>query len=186
MKLFVGCSSSNDIPNKYVDDCKIYLNELLENNDLVFGAYNAGLMGEAYNIAISSKRKIIGACPSVYEGDLLNLNCTKEIITDDILERTKVLIEEADALIFLPGGIGTILELIAAIDKKRNNEIDKPIIIYNSYNFFDGLFNFLEKIYEEKFSNESVKSCYYFSDSANSTINYINDYYKKRKVKSKK
>ena len=65
-----------------------------------------------------------------------------------------------------------------AIDKKRNGEIDKPIIIYNCYNFFDDLFLFLEKIYKEKFSNENIRKCYYFSNSAVDTLNYLNQYKK--------
>ena len=176
MKLFIGCSSSNEIDSNYILDCKIYLEELLKENDLVFGAYDAGLMGVSYNIAHNNERVITGICPEVYEKDLLELSCTNKIITDDILSRTKLLIEEADALIFLPGGIGTILELIAAIDKKRNNEIDKPIIIYNCNNFFDKLFDFLEKIYNEKFSSKIIKDCYYFSDSAIDTLSYVKNY----------
>ena len=179
MNLFIACSSSNDISNNYLELSKSYLDILLKEHNLVFGAYDAGIMGIAYNSALNNKRKITGVCPKCYENDLLNLNCSNKIITDDILTRTKSLIDEADALIFLPGGIGTILELLAAIDKKRNNEIDKPLIIYNINNFFDKLFDFLEKIYDENFSNNNIRNCYYFSKSAEDTLYYINNYYKK-------
>lgn len=50
MKLFIGCSSSNNIPTEYFDDCKVLLEELMKENDLVFGACNSGLMGLAYNM----------------------------------------------------------------------------------------------------------------------------------------
>ena len=120
MNLFVACSSSNDISNNYLELSKSYLDALLKEHNLVFGAYNAGIMGIAYNITLNNKKKITGVCPKCYKNDLLNLNCDNEIITEDILTRTKSLIDEADALIFLPGGVGTILELVAAIDKKKN------------------------------------------------------------------
>ena len=178
MNLFIGCSSSNDIDNKYMDDCNVYLSELLKENDLVFGAYKEGLMGLSYEIAKCNNREIIGIAPKVFESDLINLNCDKKIVADDILGRTGILIKEADALIFLPGGIGTILELMAAIDMKRNGEFDKPIVIYNSYNFFDELFIFLNKIYNEKFSSINVKDCYYFTSDAKDTLNYIKNYKK--------
>ena len=180
MNLFIGCASSNDIDNKYFESCKEYLEGLFEsNNNLVFGAYNSGIMGLAYEIALNNKRKIIGSCPIVFKDDLLNLHCTKEIVTNNILERTNSLISESDALIFLPGGIGTVLELMAAIDGKRNGEFNKPIIIYNCYNFFDIWKDFLEKIYNENFSNINVKDCYYFSNNSKDTLDYINKYYKK-------
>ena len=174
MNLFIGCSSSNDIPDKYLIECQKYLEDLFKlDNNLVFGAYNAGLMGLAYETAINNKREIIGICPIVFKEDLFNLNCTKKIVTDDILGRTRALIKEADALIFLPGGIGTILELMAAIDMKRNGEINKPIIIYNCCNFFDILFDFLDKIYDEKFTSSDVKKCYYITNNVKDTLNFI-------------
>ena len=178
MKLFIGCSSSNDIDKKYIDDCNVYLTELMRENDLVYGAYNEGLMGLSYEIAKSNNRKIIGIAPKVFESDLINLGCDEKIVTEDILERTSMLIKNCDALIFLPGGIGTILELLAAIDMKRNGEFDKPIIIYNSYNFFGELFIFLNKIYVEKFSSINVSECYYFASDAYDTLSYIKNYKK--------
>ena len=50
MKLFIGCSSTNNIPDKYLKDCSNYLDELLRENDIVFGGCSTGLMGLAYNI----------------------------------------------------------------------------------------------------------------------------------------
>lgn len=178
MKLFVGCSSSNDIPLKYIDDCKNYLTKLLKDNDLVFGAYNSGIMKISYDIAKKMNRKVIGISPVYFKEDLLQLDCDVEILTDSISQRTDKVMEESDAIIFLPGGIGTTYELLSAIESKRSNEFDKPIIIYNSNNFFDKLIEYLEKTYEEKFSSLKIKDCYYIAKSADDTINYLSNYYK--------
>jgi len=187
MNLFIGCASSEEIPSKYLVKCKKYLEGLFEkDNNLVFGAYKSGIMGIAYDIAIANNKDIIGACPKVFQNDLLNINCTKEIVTEDILDRTKVLIDEADALIFFPGGIGTILELMASIDKKRNGEINKPIILYNCCNFFEELFIFLDKIYAENFSSQEVRNCYYISNDVQDTLDYINNYYEDINIKKRK
>ena len=67
MKLFIGCSSSNDIPTEYFEDCKIFLEELMKENDLVFGACTTGLMGLAYNTALNNNREVTGICPEVYK-----------------------------------------------------------------------------------------------------------------------
>ena len=157
MKLFIGCSSSEQIPQIYIKDCENYLKELFKlDNTLVFGAYNKGLMAISYEQA---------------------LNNNKEIITNSISERTEKLIEESDVLIFLPGGIGTIYELLTAIESKRSKEFDKPIIIYNSNHYFDNLLLFLDNIYNQNFTNKSVKNCYHISNNITDTIEYINNYY---------
>ena len=175
MKLFIGCSSSNDIPEIYNTDCANNLEELFKlDNELVFGAYNKGLMAISYDIAKKNKRKVTGITPKIFVEALKDLECDEEIITTSISRRTDKLIEESDALIFLPGGIGTIYELFTAIESKRSGEFDKPIIIYNCNHFFDKLLLFLEDIYNEKFTSRLVKDTYHISESATDTIEYIN------------
>ena len=51
------------------------------------------------------------------------------------------------------------------------------MIIYNACGYFDKLFEFLDVLYGDKFSPLKVKDCYYFSDSAEDTLNYIKNYY---------
>ena len=105
MRIFVGCSASEEIPNKYREDSKELLNELFkQENDLVFGACNSGIMADAYNIALDNKRDIVGICPEAYIHDFKELKCTEEIITKNVNERTDGLIRESDVLLFLPGG----------------------------------------------------------------------------------
>jgi len=184
MKIFIGCSSSSDIPKNYLEDSKKCLETLFKNDcDLVFGACNNGIMGIAYNSALNNDREIIGICPELYKDDFLELKCTTEVLTNSISERTDKIIEEADILLFLPGGIGTIYELLTTIESKRSHEFDKPIIIYNSNNYFEKLLDFLEKIYTEKFTSSKVKSTYHVFDSSDDLIAYLKEYKKQQYVK---
>lgn len=184
MKLFIGCSSSNNIPSEYLSDCKEYLNTLLVSNDIVFGACSTGLMGISYKTAKANGNKVTGICPKVYKDDLLGLNCDEEELTTSISDRTDKVIANSDALIFLPGGIGTIYELFTAIESKRNHEFDKPIVIYNSHQYFDRLLEFLEVMYQQGFTAEKVKECYHISNSATDTLDYLKKYnYCKKLVK---
>lgn len=176
MKLFVACSASRDIPNEYFTDCSNFLTKLMKDNDLVFGACKSGLMELVYDITKENKNKVIGICPDIYKHDFKELECDVEIITENISERTNNLIKESDALIFLPGGIGTINELFTAIELKRCHEFDKPIVIYNLNGFYDKLLVFLEKLYNEKFARIIDKDLYLVSDNLESILNYINNY----------
>ena len=183
MKLFIGCSSSNDTPSMYIEDCKKFLEELfMLDYDLVFGACKEGIMGLSYDVALNNFRDIIGIFPEVYKNGAENLQCLK-IPVRTINDRTDKLISESDALVFLPGGFGTIYELFTAIESKRGSEHDKPIIIYNSCGYFDKLLNFISLMYEERFASNKIKDYYYVCDNIDDVVLYINNYYKKNKVR---
>ena len=154
MKIFVGASSSDSIAEKYVLDCENMLNEILKDNDLVFGAYDKGLMGCSYKIAKSNKRKITGICPSKYKKGLESLSCDNEVITNSILDSTMKIYNNCDAIIILPGGFGSIYEFFTANYCKICDEIDIPVIIYNSCGYYDKLISFISEISENGFIKE--------------------------------
>lgn len=181
LNIFIGGSSRNDIPKQYLDDCNTYLEGLFNyETNLVFGASNDGLMGISYNMAKDKKRDIIGICPNSYQKALKKLNCNKQIITKTVQERTSKLFELSDALVFLPGGIGTIYEFFQALECKRTNEFDKPIILYNSCGYFNTMLEFIDEIYLNKFADIKDSKNYHISNSSKDTITYINDYYEEK------
>ena len=174
MKIFVGCSASEDIPGKYRLDCNMLLDELFRsNNDLVFGACNSGIMSDAYMSALAHGRDIVGICPEAYVDDFKDLKCTSEIVTKSVNDRTDGLINESEVLLFLPGGFGSVYELFTAIESKRCHEHNRNIIIYNSEGFYDELLSFIEKIYNEKFAKEYVRDYYFVSNDKIEIIDYI-------------
>lgn len=176
MKIFIGCSSSDEIPEKYLSDCEKLISTLFsKNHDLVFGASNQGLMGLSYNIAKENKRKVIGICPYAYKEDLKKLDCNLELTTQSIGDRTNKLIELSDIIIFLPGGIGTVYELLTTIESKRSGEFNKPILVYNSHGYFDKLFKFLEQLYNEKFTSKTVSDCYHISNTIEDALDFLNN-----------
>lgn len=186
MKVFIGCSASDYIPDKYFLDCKNFLEELFERDfDLVFGACNAGLMGMTYNVALNNNKNIIGIYPETYKNSAEKIQGNK-ILTPTIGLRTDLVIKESDALIFLPGGFGTVYELFTAIEFKRGCEFNKPIIIYNSCGYFDKMLEFIEITYKENFASRNVNNCYYICDSAKDAIRYIDSYYGKGGISRKK
>lgn len=177
MKLFVGCSSSDLIDEKYLNESKKFLEEIFkEDNDLVFGACDNGLMGYAYRIAKENKRNIIGICPLAYKDDFKFLECTIELIEPTISKRTEAVIENSDGLIIFPGGIGTIYELFNIIESKRNYEFDKPIVIYNLNGFYDEILDFLNKLCKEKFVKEKNLNIFYVATSAKEALEYLYNY----------
>lgn len=182
MRLGICSSSVEKIDQKYMRDCDDYLEGLFSlSYDLVFGAYDKGIMNLSYQKALKYQRKIIGITPQGFADDLKRLRCTKEFVTEGIGKRTEELIRQSDALIFLPGGIGTIYELLTAIELKRSGEFDKPIIVYNGNGYYSKLLDFFEMMYEEHFADESIRECYYVTENSHDTVVYLDQYFTSKK-----
>ncbi len=180
MEIFVGASSNENIPQKYVEDCQDMLSEVLKDNNLVFGAYDKGLMGVAYRLAKENKKLVTGICPNVYKESLRSLNCDKALITNSITDSTMSIYKTSDAMIFLPGGFGSIYEFFTAIYCKICKEIDIPVILYNSCGFYDKLISFMQDIINENLVRESEQGKFYIANNKEEVLAYLKDNNKKR------
>jgi len=162
---FVGCSSSKNTPDFFYESA-IKLGLILSENNfnLVFGACNNGLMGEIYRTMKKNNSKIIGISTNMYKDDFKELECDEEYITTNTNERINLMYSKSNILIFLPGATGTLEEIVIAIEKKRTNEIDLPIIIFDENNYYLPLIEQLINLER-----------YGFSNNCNSLYEYIND-----------
>ncbi len=165
MKLFIGCSANENIPQNITKDCEKLLKSLLKDNDLVFGACHTGIMGISYKIAKENKRKVTGICPKFYAEEFTKLQCDEEIITDNMLDSTLKIYENSDVIIMLPGGIGTIYEFFTAIQSKRSQDHHLPIILYNSCGYYNYLITFINKMEQDNFIDEETKKEFYIVSS---------------------
>lgn len=177
MNIAVCCSSSNDISRKYLESSKRLLQLIFKSdNDLVFGAMNSGIMGVAYRVAKRNNRKVIGIAPEIYKDDFKELDCDKEILTKNVSDRTDALINNSDILMFFPGGVGTLYELMTAIEMKRSREFDKPIILCNDTGFFDDIIQMLDKIYAQNFANPKVRLKYNVANDDMTVMDLLSRY----------
>ena len=176
MLLCIACSAEKGIPRKYINDCKRILDEIMRENDLIFGASNCGIMGIAYRAAKLNQRKVIAVCPKFYRDSLSELECDQEILTERVLESTEIMVDKCDALIFMPGGLGTLYEFFLAIQGIICEEHTKPIIVYNSCGFYDDILNFLVKIKGKKFMTEKTFSSFKVANNITELKKLINNY----------
>ena len=184
MNIAVCCSSSNDISRKYLKNSKKLLRLVFKrDNDLVFGAMNSGIMGIAYRIAKQNNRRVTGIAPEIYKDDFKQLDCDKEILTKNVNDRTNALINNSDVLMFLPGGVGTLYELMTAIEMKRSGEFDKPIILCNDTGFFDDIMQMLNKVYAQNFTSSKVRLSYNVANDYMTVIDLLSRYSSINKTK---
>jgi uncharacterized protein (TIGR00730 family) len=152
-KVTIYCSSSNSLPQKYYEETK-KIGQLLakENITIIYGGGSSGLMGTLADSALENKGNVIGVIPrfmKAVEWDHKGLNLMIE--TEDMAERKKMLIEGTDAVIALPGGVGTFEELFEVLSAKRLGLFTKPIIIYNFQGFYNPIIEMLETCVKENF-----------------------------------
>ena len=185
-KICVFCSSSSAVSEKYFQIAK-KLGEIiaLNNYELVYGGANVGLMKAISDAVINNNGKVIGVIPEViYNKGLANKNLTQLIVTKNMSARKQKMNELSDAFIALPGGFGTLEELLEVITLKQLEEHLKPIVILNYEDFYTNLFKQFDVFYNSKFSKNIYRNLYFISTKVDDIINYINNY-KEKKIDSK-
>ena len=75
-------------------------------------------------------------------------------------DRKQKLIDQADVILVLPGGIGTLDECLGAIAAKQLGEHSKPIILYNCYDYWSGFIEYLELLYEQRMISQNLSDLY--------------------------
>jgi len=153
VRVCVFAASSSRIDKVFFDDAAL-VGELFADAgiEVVFGGGGIGLMGKLADAVLRKNGKITGVIPSFMkkEGWGHN-NLTEDIITNDMNERKKTMFSLSDAVVALPGGIGTIEELTEAITLKQLSLWNGPIIILNTMGYYDSLFEFFNKMVENNF-----------------------------------
>jgi uncharacterized protein (TIGR00730 family) len=153
MTICVFASSSSRIDNGYVT-AAISLGSLLARSkmEVVYGGGGIGLMGKLADAVIENGGKITGVIPSFMVDEGWNHPLVKEmILTPDMGERKKQMFSMANAIVALPGGVGTLEELTEAITLKQLGLFKGPIIILNTLNFYNSLIEFLEHMVSGNF-----------------------------------
>lgn len=175
MKIFIGCSSSDEISVEYKIVTKFLVEKLSVDNDLVFGCTNRGLMGICYREFLKNNRKIIGICYEMYKDDLKGLKLDEVYMVKTLAESNETLIGNADIIIFLPGAFGTLTEFMHMLEEKRTGLHNKDIIIFNINGFYDGLISTFDLINIKISNNYNYKKLCTIFNTVDDIYNYINE-----------
>ena len=112
---------------------------------LVYGGGSVGLMGALATTVLDHGGTVTGVIPEFLTGREQMLNRVQElVITRDMHERKRIMFERADAFVALPGGIGTLEEIVEQMTWAQLGRHKKPILIANIDGFWDPLCALLE------------------------------------------
>ena len=149
----VFCGSSSGLNPAYTKATKL-LGETLADRDitLVYGAGNVGLMGVVADAALSKNGKVIGTIPQfLVDKEVAHYGITELIITETMHERKQKMVDVAEGIIVLPGGIGTLDEFFEMFTWQQLGLHDKSIGILNVNGFYDHLLAHITHMVQEGF-----------------------------------
>jgi uncharacterized protein (TIGR00730 family) len=152
-RICVYCASSEQVAGRYLDAAR-ELGRILAQAGVtvVYGGGRLGLMGRLAEGALAAEGKIIGVIPRfMQELEWGHGGLTELHLVEDMRERKHRMLLHSDAVIALPGGCGTLEELLEAITLKRLGLYFNPIVIINVTGFFDPLITMLERCVCEGF-----------------------------------
>ncbi|MBR2043642.1 MAG: TIGR00730 family Rossman fold protein [Clostridia bacterium] len=141
---------------------------------LIFGGGKNGLMGAVARGMSKEKGRIIGIAPKFFKPDgVLYEQCTEFIYTEDMRSRKALLEQKGDAIIVLPGGIGTYDEFFEVLTLNTLGRINKRIAIFNLRGYYDHLFSMLSHTAKEGFMEKSVVDGLKFTASPEELLDFL-------------
>lgn len=119
---------------------------------LVYGGGGLGLMGQTARAVLAHGGRVTGIIPQfLSEKEQLLKDVQESIITVDMHERKKLMYERSDAFVALPGGIGTLEELVEQLTWAQLGRHTKPIVLANIDKFWDPFLDLLAHMQKEAF-----------------------------------
>jgi uncharacterized protein (TIGR00730 family) len=174
-RICVYCASSNKVDKSYFDAAEKLAIQLVSHGiTVVYGGGANGLMGHLADTVIKHGGRIVGIIPEfMKEIEWMHKQVEEIHVVADMHERKKKFLEGTDALIALPGGSGTLEELLEAISLKRLGLYTKPIVIMNINNYYAPLIEMLEKSIRENFMSEEHRKIWTVVSDPDDIINAI-------------
>lgn len=149
----IYCASSTQIDPVYFDHARLLGRQLAEAHiRIVNGAGNIGLMGAVSDAALEAGGEVTGVIPHfMVEQGWNHTGLTETIVVNDMHERKQTMARLSDAVIALPGGYGTLEELLEIITWKQLGLYLNPIVILNTNGYYDPLLQLFRQAVDERF-----------------------------------
>jgi uncharacterized protein (TIGR00730 family) len=149
----VYCASGPGKNPAFVEAARGFGRILAENGiRLVYGGGSVGLMGALADAVLDQGGAVTGVIPDfLVNREHMLARAQERIITRDMHERKRVMFERADAFVALPGGVGTLEELVEQLTWAQLGRHKKPILILNIEGFWDPLCALLDQMEKLEF-----------------------------------
>ncbi len=174
----VFSSSSDAVAKDYFDAADEMGKQIVQNGyTLVYGGGAIGLMGAMARSVHRFGGKVIGVIPEkLNKPGIVYENADQLIVTRTMRERKALMEEHADAFAGMPGGFGTLEEILEIITLKQIQTHQKPIVLLDTCNFYQPLILLFEQIYRERFAKSIHRQLYHIAPTVPSAMEYLRSY----------
>jgi uncharacterized protein (TIGR00730 family) len=178
MEICIYGASSSNLEQSYYDAARELGGEIASRgHGLVFGGGRHGLMGACAEGAAARGGRILGIAPKFFdEPGILFPGCSEFIYTDTMRERKQLMEDRSDAVVVLPGGIGTYEEFFEMLTLRQLGQSAKAIAVLNVNGYFEPMEALLRLTAEKKFMSERCLSLYATVSSPAGALDYIESY----------
>ncbi len=174
----VFCSSSNTVDVEFFQ-AAAEMGRLIgqEGHTLIYGAGALGLMGTLARSVHEHGGHVVGVIPQFMVARGVAYTQSDElVVTRDMRERKALMEARSDAFIALPGGFGTLEELLEQLAFRQLEQHNKPIVVVNTRGFYDHLARLLEHICRERFAKPGHLDLCHVASDAHAALDYIDRY----------
>ncbi len=174
----VFSSSSDAIEREFFSAAlELGMEIALRNGTLVFGGTNVGLMGAVARATQKHGGRVVGVIPDFMRSRGISFASADElIVTRDMRERKATMESRSDAFIALPGGFGTLEEMIEIITLKQLRQHAKPVVFLDINNFYRPLQRLFEHMITQHFAKEAMRQIYHFANDVPAAFKYLDEY----------
>ena len=171
----VYCGSNVGINPAYADAARTLGRAMAEAGiGLVYGGGGLGLMGEIARTVLAHGGRVTGIIPEFLSKKERMLRDAHEmIVVDDMHQRKKLMFDKSDAFVALPGGIGTLEELVEQLTWAQLGRHTKPIVLVNTDGFWAPFLELLRHMRREDFIREVMDVTFIAVDRAEDVIGAV-------------
>jgi uncharacterized protein (TIGR00730 family) len=139
------CGSSNAAPPAYLNLATAFgAGVAARGIRLVYGGGGIGLMGRAAKAAHEAGGDVLGVMPKFLARREVVYDDVETLLVDNMHERKRIMFEQSDAFVALPGGIGTLEEIVEMLSWRRLELHAKPIVFLSEDDFWAPMFHLIQ------------------------------------------
>ena len=172
--VYLGANEGSDPALKQaVEELGRWIGE--SGNALVYGGSRSGLMGRLAHSVLTAGGEVTGVEPRCFiENEFQHDGLTRLIVTEDMAERKRKMIELGDAFIAFPGGTGTLEEIAEVMSAVSLGHQSAPCILYNLDGYYNDLKALLGHMIDKGLSSPRRQHGIYFADDLREIASIIN------------
>jgi len=141
---------------------------------VIYGGDSAGLMGAVADGAFAAAGRVIGVFPQrLYDAGIKNERCHEIVVARDMRHRKEILEARGDAMIALPGGLGTLEEFFEIVVGRQLGFHSKPIVLLNIAGYYNPLLAMIEHGIELHFIKPGSRQLYFVAESVEDAVEYL-------------